>query len=237
MILKKKLIIGFGVIITIACFCGVAYISIRLFINQFERSNYEIRTNIWNETAAGIPEDCIVFIGDSHTEYFFLNEYFPELPVINRGIFGDTTYGVLKRLDKSALNLNPSKVFILIGVNDINDTKDQNDVIAENIMRITQEFKKNKPEATIYLQSLYPINTTSKRSDPFSIKNLSNKRISEINMLLESMCRNEGVVYIDLFSKLIDENGQLQENLTIEGLHLNPAGYRFVSDVLLKYLR
>ena len=233
----KKIILPVSMIFLaiIVLFC-TAYISIRTYVNQYIKDNYHRRVAIWQETANTIPAGSIVFVGDSHTEYFALDEFFPEHQVINRGIYGDTTNGVIKRLNESVFNLNPSKVFLLIGANDINKTNDTNEMIVENINIIIRQLQNVIPETKIYIQSLYPVNSNGKNSNRIDIYKLNNKRILEINRLLESFCRSEDIIFIDMFSQLTDDNGQLYENFTIEGLHLNAAGYRFVTEVLRPYV-
>jgi len=232
----KNILLAAITLTAVIVLCCTAYISIRLYVNQYIRDNYQRRVSIWQETADRISNNGIVFIGDSHTEYFELNEYFPGFPIFNRGIYGDTTYGVKKRLDESAFMLNPSKVFLLIGANDVNKTNNTNEVIVDNIKDIVRQLKTVIPNTTVYVQSLYPVNQSGKNSSRISIYKLTNERLSAINLLLRSFCGSEGIIYIDMFSQLIDEKGQLREEFSIEGLHLNEAGYRFVADVLRPYI-
>jgi len=232
----KNILLATIVLSSVIVLCCTSCISVRLYVNQYIRDNYQRRVSVWYETANHFPDNGIVFIGDSHTEYFELHEYFPDFPVLNRGIYGDTTYGVKKRLDESAFMLNPSKVFLLIGANDVNKTSDKNEVIVENIKDIVRQLKTVTPNTTVYVQSLYPVNRNGKNSSRISIFKLTNKRLSAINLLLESFCSSEGIIYIDMFSQLVDEKGQLREEFSIEGLHLNEAGYRFVAEVLRPYV-
>ena len=60
----------------------------------------------------------IIFLGDSLTEWFELGKYFPGLAIINEGIAGDTTYGVLQRLE-AIIKKPAKKIFLMIGINDI----------------------------------------------------------------------------------------------------------------------
>jgi len=68
-----------------------------------------------------LPKGKIVFLGDSITEYFSVQEFFSNVKIYNRGISSDTTEGVIIRLDSTVLNLEPSKVFVMIGINDMQD--------------------------------------------------------------------------------------------------------------------
>jgi lysophospholipase L1-like esterase len=227
--LKKAALVSAIVVLPLALIISSALISVRLYVNQFIKDNYQRRVEIWQETAASIPPNSIVFVGDSHTEYFFLEEYFPGVPVFNRGIFGDTTYGLTERLDESVLKLYPAKAFLLIGVNDIVKTNDTNETIASNIIKIVRRIKTINPGTTIYVQSLYP-------ARPNISYNLPNERIRAINVLLESYCNDEEIIYIDVHSKLIDTAGQLREEFTVDKVHLNAVGYRYVAEILRPYI-
>jgi len=232
----KKIILITAITLSSVIILGCTiFISIKTYINQYINDNYQRRTEIWRETANFIPGGGIVIIGDSHTEFFALEEYFPGFLILNRGIYGDTTYGVKKRLDDTVLNINPSKVFLLIGANDINKTNDKDEVIAGNIKEIARKIRNVIPNTKIYIQSLYPVNPDGKNSSRLDIGKITNERVSSINLLLKDFCDAEGYIYIDMFSRLIDTNGQLREEYTIEGLHLNAAGYRFVAQALRPY--
>jgi len=232
----RKIVFIASIVFLVIVLCFTVFMSIRIYINQYINDNYHRRVSIWQETANSIADGGIVFIGDSHTEFFALDEYFQNIPVINRGIYGDTTDGVKKRLNESVFLLNPSKVFMLIGANDINKTSDTNEVIAENIGEIIRQIREKVPQTKIYLQSLYPVNRNGKNSNRMDIYKLNNKRIIAVNKLLESFCKSENIIYIDMFSQLTDKNGQLYEEFTIEGLHLNAAGYRFIAEILRPYV-
>ena len=98
----------------------------------------------------------IIFLGNSITEGGRWRDLTGDQTVINRGIGGDITFGVLKRLDDIIIR-KPTKLFILIGINDIG--KDIPDaVIADNCRKIIERVKTESPETVIYLQSLLPLN-------------------------------------------------------------------------------
>src|ERR1700754_4632915 len=100
----------------------------------------------------------IIFLGNSITEMGNWKKATGDTTVINRGIAGDITYGVLKRL-KDITDRQPSKVFLLIGINDIG--KDIPDaVIADNDLKIVKEIHTKCPQTKIYVQSILPLNPT-----------------------------------------------------------------------------
>ncbi len=178
----------------------------------------------------------IVFLGDSITDFYRINEFFHDSYIINRGIGGDTTDGILNRMPESVYALSPSKVFILIGTNDIGEKKSQEYIVC-NIGKIIQKIQENCPDARIYLQSIYPISKAKdKRIKRVIVKKRNNNKILSINVELERLAQEKGVVYIDVYSHLIDEVGNLKLEYTVEGLHLNAKGYKVVSDVLRPFV-
>ncbi len=178
----------------------------------------------------------IVFLGDSITDFYRINEFFHDSYIINRGIGGDTTDGVLNRMPESVYALSPSKVFLLIGTNDIGEKKSQ-EYIVSNIGKIIQKIQENCPDARIYLQSIYPISKAKdKRIKRVIVKKRTNNKILSINAELEKRAKEKGIVYIDVYSHLIDEVGNLKLEYTVEGLHLNAKGYKVVSDVLRPFV-
>lgn len=178
----------------------------------------------------------IVFLGDSITDFYRINEFFHDSYIINRGIGGDTTDGILNRMPESVYALSPSKVFILIGTNDIGEKKSQEYIVC-NIGKIIQKIQENCPDARIYLQSIYPISKAKdKRIKRVIVKKRTNNKILSINVELERLAQEKGVVYIDVYSHLIDEVGNLKLEYTVEGLHLNAKGYKVVSDVLRPFV-
>ncbi len=178
----------------------------------------------------------IVFLGDSITDFFRVNEFFPGAYVINRGISWDTTDGVLDRLEESVYQLSPAKVFLMIGTNDLADKKPV-EYIVENIRTITEKVRENCPETLIYLESVYPVSKSrEKKIKRLIVKKRNNEDISRINENLKAIAEDTKMTYIDVYSHLIDKNGNIKTEYTVEGLHLTIQGYRVVADVLRPYV-
>lgn len=178
-----------------------------------------------------VPEN-IVFLGDSITDFYDLDKYYPDYNVVNSGIGGNKTTDILDDMKGRVYQYNPSKVFLMIGTNDIEMGRDVN-VIVTNIKDIIKKIKENRSKATIYLESLYPIN--SEIEDSFA-GNRDNEKIKKINKQLKKYCEKQKITFIDMFSQLVDEDGNLDVDYTEEGLHLNDKGYEKVTFVLKKYI-
>src|SRR6478609_5407451 len=98
----------------------------------------------------------IIMVGNSITEGTDWKRLLNDSTIINRGISGDVTFGVLNRL-KEITDRKPSKLFLLIGVNDLSrNTPDE--VIIENIFSIVGKIHSQSPTTVIYIQSILPTN-------------------------------------------------------------------------------
>lgn len=184
-----------------------------------------------------VVDDNYVFLGDSITDWYDLDKYFEGLPVVNSGVSGYSTSNILNNMNKMVYQYNPSKVFILIGINDL-ELKVDDDVVVNNIRKIVQDIKKNRRYAKIYVESIYPINNSDDDKIEGSIinGNRKNSDIIDINNKLVKLTKEEGATYIDLHKELVDGNGLLKIEYTVDGLHLSSEGYEKVTEVLRKYI-
>ena len=191
---------------------------------------YKTRNDLFNN--AGDNSDEIVFLGDSISDINEWGNAFPDLNIINRGINGDTTFGVLNRLD-NIIKLKPKKVFILIGINDITKGVSDEDIL-KNYDSIISTLKEGSPDTEIYIQSVLPTNQEL-ASEYYQMKT-NNDTILATNQEIENMSKSQNVVYVDLYKNFIDTKGQLDAAYTIDGIHLNAKGYKIWEEVLKVYL-
>lgn len=179
----------------------------------------------------------IVFIGDSITDLCPLDDYYNDLPlaVYNRGIGGDTTAGLLKRLDVSVLQIKPSKVVLLIGANDINGGISEQEIL-KNQKKILEIIAENLPETQVYLISIIPQNHDIETYSEINVDKTTTI-IMNINEKLEEISKEyNNVTYIDLFSALEDKNHFLNKEYSNDGIHLNGNGFEVWKDILKPHL-
>lgn len=230
---KKKhvlLKVIFGIFVLLL-FCFSCF-SIYVFINY----KPEVKTKIVKEKEIVVDEN-IVFLGDSITDFYDLDKYFSNMHVVNSGIDGNKTYDILNNMKERVYDYNPSKVCILIGTNDITHGKSVDEIV-DNIKKIIEQIKENRPYAKIYLESIYPVNDTDdSKIDHSMVNGRKNDVIKEINSKLREYSKNNDVIYIDMYSKLSDDDGNLKLDYTKEGLHLSDKGYEVVTKELKKYLK
>ena len=180
----------------------------------------------------------IVFIGDSITDLCPLDDYYADLDLAcyNRGIGGDTTSGVLARLEVSVFDLAPSKVVLLIGTNDINGNV-ENEKILENYGRILSEIRTKLPDTEIYMMSVIPQNEDLETYSEIKVAETT-ERILSLNVELRKLAVNdEKIHYFDLFSLLADENNRLKKQYSDDGIHLNAGGFEVWSGLIKPHLK
>ena len=181
----------------------------------------------------------IVFAGDSITHWFPTDELFKPHMIYNRGNAGYFTYELLKVVDETIISLKPHKLFILIGTNDMSVKKILPKAALKRTESIIDRIKCNSPETTIYLISVYPVNTTDNSKILKKVKKTKSfygQKVIELNSLYKELCKQKNLVYIDIFDELLDEEGQLKLEYTLDGVHLSIAGYHVVKDHLLDYI-
>lgn len=178
-------------------------------------------------------KESIVFLGDSITSRCDLNKYFPNYNVYNSGIAGNMTKDILDNMENRVFVYNPTKVFILIGTNDLVYSELDNDGIKNNIEEIINKIYEKNSNTKIYLESIYPVNTSLNKE---IVETRTNDNIKNLNNKIEKICDNNKCTYINMYENLTDKNGNMKRIYTVDGLHLNKIGYKVVASKLTKYL-
>ncbi len=173
------------------------------------------------------PEGEICFLGDSITDGCEWRELIGIECVTNRGIGGDTAWGVLARLDEVTEG-KPIKIFLMIGTNDLARGKKPPEV-RDKIAEILAAIKRESPSTQVYLQSVFPTNEDLGTQ-------YTNVNINPLNDLLVNLAAEMQVTWVDVRPVFKDENGKLKKELTMDGLHLNGQAYYLWYSVIRKYL-
>lgn len=198
-----------------------------MLIAQHKRTDYwHSRTALFKTEAETMDTNKVVFFGNSITEGFDLEKFFSESKPINRGISGDHIDGLIERFDYSVQKLKPSKLFIMIGVNDIG-IGDSDSLILANYQKLLRKTLKSLPNTRIYIQSILP--TTARWG------NCPVEKIQRINKSIKEFSTRFGFNWIDLYAKFATPEGYLKEDYTIDGLHLSSKGYVNWAVILKKY--
>ncbi len=190
--------------------------------DDWGKNNYNKLLDEFNSSP--LNKGDIIFLGNSITaEGKDWSSRLGNSIIRNRGIGGDTTDGVLARLGE-IIDSNPAAVFLLIGINDLyNNTIEKPSVsyIANNIIDIAKKIKSSSSNTKVYIQTLLPIS----KQKSFKYYDLYNQNIKKINKIIIENQQQGLYTVIDLHSLFVDNKGQLINDLTYDGLHLNERGY------------
>ncbi|HEN2535585.1 TPA: lipase [Streptococcus agalactiae] len=178
-----------------------------------------------------VQEGAIVFTGDSIVEFFPLKKHLGrDYLLVNRGVAGSDTYWLLENLRTQVWELLPSKVFILIGTNDIGLGHSQSEIIA-NITDIIAEIRAESYMTEINILSVLPVSEEDDYIERVKVRN--NQAIKALNKTLSVI---SGINYIELYDLLVDEKGQLASSFTKDGLHLTDQAYAKISETIKLHL-
>lgn len=195
--------------------------------------------HIWNKDAV---KGQIVFTGSSLMEMFPVEEWVKELgpdaPIVyNRGVGGYKTSDLLPILDACVFELEPRKVFINIGTNDLSDDSIPLEKVMSNYDRIITQIEERLPGVIIYMMAYYPVNydVAAEEMKPCLLIR-TNEKINRANELVEQLAARHGQRYINVNAPLMDEQGRLKAEYTIEGMHIKPEGYRAIFEDVMAYV-
>ena len=173
-------------------------------------------------------EQRVIFFGDSITDSWKLDVSFPGKDYINRGISGQTTSQMLVRFRQDVIDLQPHVLLILAGTNDI--AGNTGPMSLEDIERnyaSMAELARVHHIVTIF-SSVMPVNGDHPEKREF-FESRPAAQITALNTWLKQYCAANGDIYLDYYSAMVDDRGQLQPALSDDGLHPNAAGYKVLA--------
>ena len=164
----------------------------------------------------------VVFVGDSLTEGGSWQEWFAEFEAVNLGVGGDTTEGLMERLDDVSAE-DPDTVVLLIGTNDVANRRAVEQVV-RNIETILANLRTALPDARILVQSVLP------RGREYA------EFVKEINRHVWQFAATVKAHFLDLWPVMAEPDGELNPAYTDDRLHLNDAGYQALLSELVPAL-
>ena len=173
-------------------------------------------------------ETRVVFLGDSITDGWRLDQYFSNRAFLNRGISGQITGQMLGRIKPDVIDLQAKAVVVLGGTNDLARG------VPDSTIRHNLEAIGTLAQAAgvvPVMASILPVNDYHRETEPrFRRSALRNPvRIRELNRWINTLCRSKGWSYLDYSSSMIDADGQLRKELSDDGLHPNAEGYKVMA--------
>lgn len=184
--------------------------------------------------AKALEANRVVFMGDSITDAwgrtYAVGKFFPGKPYVNRGISGQTTPQMLIRFRPDVIALKPKAVLILAGTNDIaGNTGPMTIEETEGNLTSMAELAKASGIQVILASVMPTCDYYHKQTD-----RRPNEKIVELNTWMEEYAKQNGFVYLDYYTALLDDQKVFKKELTYDGLHPNDAGYEIMSPLAQK---
>jgi lysophospholipase L1-like esterase len=174
----------------------------------------------------------VVFLGDSITDGWRLNEYFTGRDFVNRGISGQITSQMLGRMKADVIDLKPVAMIVLAGTNDI--ARGISIGAIENNLSMIADLAQAH-NITPLFASVLPVSDYHKDKNPAyeMTKGRPPETIRTLNAWLQNFCRQKNYIYVDYFAALADQSGFLKADAANDGLHPNSVGYRLMGPIAL----
>ena len=224
---KKKIILILAAILAVSFVASAVYIFAFYLPDRREEEErerlvkeyYENKYAVYESENAAFSdfEVDVAFLGDSLTDGYDLKRYYPNYTVANRGIGGETSHGLEKRLKLSLYDLKPKVAVILIGGNNLTS-------MLENYERMLIDIQENAPDTKIILCSLTSMGGRFKEKNEIAAYN---------NVVIKKLAEKYGFDFVDLYYPLFDEStGEIKAEYTLDGAHLTDEGYRVITDTI-----
>ncbi|BAZ11315.1 lipolytic enzyme, G-D-S-L [Calothrix sp. NIES-4071] len=170
------------------------------------------------------PQRLTILVGDS-LSLWFPTELLPEeRSWLNQGISGETSTGLLKRLNLFD-RTQPETIFVMIGINDLIRSVDDAKIL-DNYRRIIATLRASHPKSQIVIQSILPHGASEATWEgKQKLLAIPNSRIRELNQQLQNIATKEGINYLDLHPLFANSQGNLRPDFSTDGLHLSQQGY------------
>ena len=204
---------------------------------EWQRNFYKKRIKEYRDHPIG--KNKIVFLGNSITYSMrHWDKKFNVKNLVNRGISGDYSDGILERLDE-IIYYKPLAVFLLIGLNDFFDDNTTRpgrtpEYVAKNILTAAKTIKQGSPETKIFIQTIMPINNQQYLDEKPQVNFLwptyypsVNQQINATNKILKE---NHEFEIIDLHPLYLNNDQSMKRDLSKDGVHLNENGYNIWID-------
>jgi len=210
-------------------------------VNQMEARIRENKVRRYRGMNAYAKKGETVMVGSSLMEHFLINEFLMaegmDKIVYNRGVAGWRTDELLKNMDACVFELEPSKIFINIGSNDLDRPGDALGKLIKQYRKILRRIKERLPECLVYVMAYYPVlRDFDVDETPANSKARSREGLEEANRAARALAAEMGCEFLDVNHVLKDEDGYLKPEFGADKVHLMPPAYRAVFDEIKSYL-
>ena len=210
-------------------------------LNEFEARIRENKLRRYRGMNRYAKKGETVMVGSSLMEHFMINEFLlaegMDKVVYNRGVAGWRTDELLKNMDACIFDLEPRKIFINIGSNDLDRPGDALGRLVKQFRKILRRIKERLPGCTVCVMAYYPVlRDFDPGESPANSKARTREGIEEANRAIEALAAEMGCEFLDLNHVLKDEDGYLKPEFGADKVHLLPPAYKAVFDEIKRYL-
>ena len=213
-------------------------------LNGFFQKEKQEKLERYRHLNKYVKKGQILFTGSSLMEQFPINEILQNhdinCTIYNRGIGGYTIPEMLNALDEQIFALEPSKIFINIGTNDISKPEETTEKLISDYRQILTQIKERLPEAKVYMMAYYPVNVGVAAKQPWPDADMAAKlrleRLDDCNKAVENLAREFGYKYIDVNERLTGADNQTKEEYSIDGIHMWSDAYEVVFENMKKFI-
>lgn len=228
---KRKLILSICITLSVAILATSLYLFLHVLPEYKKQREWQLAVQQYYQNKVATYEQenklyedyevDVAFLGDSLTDGYDLAQYYPQFKTVNRGIGGDTTFGLEQRLQVSAYDLKPKVVVMLIGANNFK-------TMFENYENIVKGLKTNLPDTKLVLLSLTSMSMNWGRNNELACFN---------NVKIKIIAEKYDCEYVDLFTPLFDfDANELRAEYTVDGGHFTAQGYEVLTQTITPVL-
>ena len=230
---KRLLFIILGAVFVLGLCISTILIIKHVKIKQQEKANYQSFLEYYNHKVDEFKKENeiinneaidvdLVFLGDSITDNCDLKKYYSEYVAYNRGISGDTTTGLIKRMKESLYDIDTKAVIMCIGANNYKNMFDDYEDLLKGI-------KNYKSDCVVLIVSLPPLETQFEGYNEAFMKN---------NERLKTYADAYNYIYVDIFTPLYDSNKKaVKDGMTLDGVHPSHDSYVIISNIIKEILK
>ena len=218
----KKIVLSISAVGAVLVLVMLGYHFIEKGISHYRQSKNQ---SVLSGNRMSVIDDNYLFVGDFHTKLFAFDSYGFDYHYVKEGGSNLTTSELLNQMKSTIYDYNPSVILMEVGMMDIDQGVPLDEFI-DNYGKILDSITMNRPNAMVYIESIYPINQQLYDGD--YIQNaISNQEIKAYNQALKTLAIEKNVSYLDLYSKL-EKGNRLNSQYTDDGVSLNQKGYQVV---------
>ena len=228
---KRKLILAICITLSVAILATSLYLFLHVLPEYKKQREWQLAVQQYYQNKVATYEQenklyedyevDVAFLGDSLTDGYDLAQYYPQFKTVNRGIGGDTTFGLEQRLQVSAYDLKPKVVVMLIGANNFK-------TMFDNYEHIVNGLKTNLPDTKLVLLSLTSMSMNWGRNNELACFN---------NVKIKIIAEKYDCEYVDLFTPLFDfDANELRAEYTVDGGHFTAQGYEVLTQTITPVL-